>query len=463
MNRALYLLISDPDNKELYDTVMSIGNLMNKKLVDKNIYFFSSLANTYFKYKKLDLNSEFKNIANLKENNINYILNDFHGNRDFYFFVRDTMNDFIEQNKNINEENLSIESTKIGLKNLERNFGGLPQEILDKIKQIYYEELPSNKLDKNICYYEYNPISFIDENLKSSNNNSRYLMLLNNSPINDFLITSILKYLDNKNYYHFLKGSPFLSDMEETEGNYYKKNFMKIFEKLTNDNNNIIIMKDLESIYPTLFNLFDKNFIKLKDKGIYSNPDLLFEINPDLKIIILSNYNKLTKENLPFINRFEKHLVTINNLLKKEYIVIAEEIWKKINLIISFNNNKKLKVNLKDILIIKSYEEIAGLLYKIINSENENITKDKIEEEIFKIIVPTFSQDLIVSIKYSGFEKKYKKLSEYIYQIYKEKYRYNFIEFLSKISNNNKFIIYTFSEIRSLCNIINKIIDNKNL
>ena len=81
------------------------------------------------------------------------------------------------------------------LKNLERNFGGLPQEILDKIKQIYYEELPSNKLDKNICYYEYNPISFIDENLKSSNNNSRYLMLLNNSPINDFLITSILKYL----------------------------------------------------------------------------------------------------------------------------------------------------------------------------------------------------------------------------------------------------------------------------
>ena len=35
------------------------------------------------------------------------------------------------------------------------------------------------------------------------------------------------------------------------------------------------MMKDLENLYPTLFNLFDKNFIKLKDKDIYSNPDLL--------------------------------------------------------------------------------------------------------------------------------------------------------------------------------------------
>ena len=54
---------------------------------------------------------------------------------------------------------------------------------------------------------------------------------------------------------------------------------------------------------------------------------------------------------------------------------------KKIDLIITFNNNKKLKVNLKDILIIKSYEEIAGLLYKIINKEKENIKKEKLEEE----------------------------------------------------------------------------------
>ena len=104
-------------------------------------------------------------------------------------------------------------------------------------------------------------------------------------------------------------------------------------------------MKDLENLYPTLFNLFDKNFIKLKDKDIYSNPDLLFEINQNLKIIILTNHKKLTKENLPFINRFEKHIISMNNLLNKENVEIAENIWKQLNQIITFNNNKNLKIN----------------------------------------------------------------------------------------------------------------------
>ena len=44
---------------------------------------------------------------------------------------------------------------------------------------------------------------------------------------------------------------------------------------------------------------------------------------------------------------------------------------------------------------------------------------ENINQEIYKILVPTFSQDLIVAFKYSGFEKKNKKLCEYIYQIYK--------------------------------------------
>ena len=453
MNRALYLLISDPDEEELLETTKNIGFLMNKEIFLRYIYFFYALASTYYEYKKLDLNLINKN----EKENYDY-LNDFHGNRDFYYFIKNTMNDIIEEKININQENASIILTKIGLKNIERNFGGLSIEILDKLKQIFFEQFPQHKLDNEI--YTYNPISFIVKNLNSidKNNISRYLMLLNNSPINEFLIRSLLRHINNNNTYYVLKGSPFLADSVEEEGNYYKKNFMKKFEELS-VGNNIIIMKDLESIYPTLFNLFDKNFIKLKDRDIYSNTDLLFEINPNMKIIILTNHRKLTKENLPFINRFEKHILSINNLLEKSQINLTEKIWNQLLQICSFNKNKNLKINLRDMLVIKHSEEISALIYKILNSKKikENIDIN-IEQEIYKILVPTFSQDLIVAIKYSGFEKKNKKLCENIYQIYKENSRYNFIDFFAKIKNkkNNKYIIYTFSEICSLENIIKK-------
>ena len=473
MNRALYLLISDPDEDELIETTNNIGKMMNEELLNKFKIFFESLAKTYSEYKKMDLISEFKNILKKEEMNIYYYLNDFHGNRDFYYYIKNCMNEIIESQNEINIENQAVILTKIAFKNIERNFGGLPIEIMEKIKEIFCQNFPLfNSNNKNVDIENYNPISFIKTNLnlngdnnnnknKGSNIISRYLMLFNESPLNEFLVKGILKYLGNKNFYFILKGSPFIDDSEE-DSNFFKKNFIKKFEKLSNGNN-IIIMKDLENLYPTLFNLFDKNFIKLKDKDIYSNPDLLFEINQNLKIIILTNHKKLTKENLPFINRFEKHIISMNNLLNKENVELAENIWKQLNQIITFNNNKNLKINLKEMLIIKKYEEIAGLVYKIKNKEKT----ENINQEIYKILVPTFSQDLIVAFKYSGFEKKNKKLCEYIYQIYKEKSYYNFIHFFSnKINleqNITKYIIYTFSDISILAKLINKKTEFKNL
>ena len=56
MNRALYLLISDPDEEELLETTKNIGFLMNKEIFLRYIYFFYALASTYYEYKKLDLN-----------------------------------------------------------------------------------------------------------------------------------------------------------------------------------------------------------------------------------------------------------------------------------------------------------------------------------------------------------------------------------------------------------------------
>ena len=463
MNRTLYLLISDPDENDLIETAKSIGNVMDKDIVIKYGKFLEILSVTYYEYKKIDLNLELKKYISMNNNQIGvyYYLNDFHGNRDFYFFIRNSMNDLIEEQKNISKDNKDLILAKIGIKNISKNFGGLP-EVINIIKNIFIKNF--TKIFPNLDLNDipsYNPILLIEENLCKSFNNSRYLMLLNNFGSNDFLIKSILKNIGIDKF-DILKGSPLFNDLTDEEGILYKKTFMKNFEELSRKNN-IIIMKNLENIYPSLFNLFDKNFIKLKDKNTYSNPDLFFEINPEMKIIILTSHNQLRKENLPFINRFEKHIISMDNLLKKEYIDISKEIWNQLELITSYNNNKKLNIDLKDMLIIKNYEEIQGLVYKIITKndleKNKNINLKKyIEEEIYKILVPTFSQDLIISIKYSGFEKKHKELCDYIYKIYKDKSNFNFENFFHKINfeNNIKYIIYTFSDIFGLSNIIKK-------
>ena len=120
MNRALYLLISDPDENELLETAKNIGYLMNRGIFLKYIKLFIALVKAYSEYKKLDLNKEFGKDINKNESNIYSYLNDFHGNRDFYYFIKNTMNDLIEEDKNLNENDPDMILYKVGIKNIER-------------------------------------------------------------------------------------------------------------------------------------------------------------------------------------------------------------------------------------------------------------------------------------------------------------------------------------------------------
>ena len=245
MNRVLYLLVSEPNNDELVETAINIAEFLDKNLSSKYDYFFCSLAKTYFKYKNL----KFDDNKDIKEY-FSYYFNDFHGNRDFYFFIKDCMNDLIEQKSNIDYNNSNLILTKIGLKNIEKNFGGLPN-IIEIIKSIFLEEFSLSK--SNDFNNNYNPINYIQDNLIKDN---RFLMLLNNSSLNEFLLSCILKNLKYRNYI-LIQGSPFISDNENSEkGNIYKEKVLKRIQSLSNGEN-ILLMKNLDSIYPFLFNLFN--------------------------------------------------------------------------------------------------------------------------------------------------------------------------------------------------------------
>ena len=437
MNRVFYSLVPEPSNYELIENAINIANSSDKELANKYDYFFFSLAKTYYKYKNLDLKNE--------------LYNDFHGNRDFFFFIKDSINDLIEHKNILTNENSNIILTKIGIKNIERNFGGIP-EVMNEIKNIFRNEFSEFKLDEVI---NYNPEKYIEENIKRIN--SRFLMIINDSTLNEFILFCILKNI-NKNKYTMIKGSPFNLDIDYFQkGNIYKNKTLGKIRYFALDEN-ILIMKNLDSIYPFLFNLFNRNYRKSNNNNnAYINNNSFFEINAKLKIIVLVKQNDLKLENLPFINRFEKHIISIDNLLKEEYLEVKNEIYKQLLSITSFNHNKKLKVNLLNMLVIKDQQELGGIIYKImynLEKENKKFEKEFVIQKIYEILTPTFSQDIIISLKYSGFEKKNKKLCSFIYETYKKKSRYNLKDFFNKMNTDiRKYIIYTFSNVSNISEI----------
>ena len=113
MNRGIYLSINQPDLKDLTETSETIAKTYDDTLASKNKEFFSNLAETYYNYKE-----------DLK---INYsTFEDFHGSRDFYHLIKNSMKSLLIKAKN--ERNIEIDEQvkqTTGIYSLERNFGGL--------------------------------------------------------------------------------------------------------------------------------------------------------------------------------------------------------------------------------------------------------------------------------------------------------------------------------------------------
>ena len=167
----------------------------------------------------------------------------------------------------------------------------------------------------------------------------------------------------------------------------------------------------------------------------------------------LKQKNINTELDLSFLNIFEKNTINSKMLLEEKDIIIANKICGYIEKIASFNNNGKLKLDLKSLMINCDRPNIDGLIFNIKNnitlnqedkdSQNYEI---KIIKEVFTKIVPTFCQDIISSILSGKLGPEYKQFNELVIEIYKESHCYNFESFFKKIESK-KNIIYTFSEI----------------
>ena len=436
INRAVNLSITDYDLNDLEETAIAIAEAIDKDITDRNTEFFETLAKTYFEYMKFIQNS-------INENK------DFHGNRDFYNLIKTVTRELIEREEELNKERKRV-LTEAGLHALDRNFGGAENSNI-KIKKLF-KDLYKTNYEASVEYDK--PFSVLDAIQKNiSNSNNRYLMLISEG--ND--ARDIVKYLlnsKNKGYIELI-GSKYKADI--SSGRYSEEILNKI--KYIMESDNILILKDLDMIYPSLYDLFNQNFIIMGEKKYariaFEYAKISSEVNKDFHVIVLVNNNQIKNLKLdpPFLNRFEKHIINFNMILEERDREIAKKINDYIELISSFNNHPQLKIDLDNLLINCRLHHIEGLIFKIkniINNKKEIFPKEEKEyeeyiiKEVLKIIVPTFCQDIIASMVISGIKPQ--KYNDMVLDIYKETNHPNFVSFFKNIKKR-KNIIYTFSKI----------------
>ena len=92
--------------------------------------------------------------------------------------------------------------------------------------------------------------------------------------------------------------------------------------------------------------------------------------------------------------KLEKHVLSFKDLLTKVQAKLSKDILKMLKSLIQSNDKKECKVDLSKQLININKDEIYGLIF---NSTKANIVE--IKEEVFKKIIPNFSQNIIVFCK----------------------------------------------------------------
>ena len=440
MNRGLFLSIPEPEKEDAKFTSFTIGESYDSTLANTYKSVYESLGEIYYDYKQY-LMSQFTDG-----------FEDFHGNRDFYHLVKNVARNIVKENTNSlsqNQKNFFIK------KSIERNFAGLVFEntketSLKRIKKYY------RYFDDNVEIEDkYDVKDTIGQNIEDLK--SRYLLVISKPSLSEFLLTTILK--EKNKAYNYYKGSPFKDDHKSEE--YILKILNKI--QLNMEQEKVLILNNLGTVYPGLYDLFNQNFNVVGKKnyarialGYTTNAYSL--VNDNFRCIVNVDDDKIKKEEPPFLNRFEKHIISFENLLSKNALDKTKEIYNILLELTKNNDTQKqfsgINYNLKDIFINLDQEEINAYIYKIIKNS------DKIEDisDISDVIIEKLSlllpHDIILFKKYSGFDAKYPRIAEQIMKGYNKGEHNNFASFLKKMKDM-KNVIYTFSDFFSQINNIN--------
>ena len=291
MNRAIHLSRPEPTPKDLEETAISLylADSEPQEEIDASTKrVLNCLANAYHEYQK-------------KQGHAN-----FHGLRDYYSLV-----------KSLHADNSNyVDRISVAL---QRNFGGISVES-SNVHEIFIHELKSLPRDINI------PVTtLIQGNLDDSK--ARHLMLITNGDSAIGILKQNLPTSEKETITIF--GSRFEEDMSD---DYNYRILSRII--LCMERNCILILRDLECIYGSLYDMLNQNYSVVGKRkncrvalGANSNP--MCYVNDGFRCIVLVDYNKVDYADPPFLNRFEKQLLRFSDVLsgKQQQIITELQSW----------------------------------------------------------------------------------------------------------------------------------------
>ena len=432
MNRGVFLSILDPDEEDLKETANAIQLSYEKKFSTDETNLLSNLASTYYKFKN-NLPKQYKEFS------------DFFGTRDFYHLIKVCCRLFMEKHR----EPIG----KIMSRSIERNFGGLEWSI--KYAKEILLKINTSLAKENIKTDEYNVMECIQKNIEDIQ--SRFLLIVAKESLSPVLIRYVLE--KNHKEYNFLKGSQLEGDINNQS---YSVDILNKIQ-IAMEKKEVLMLQSFDYIYPSLYDLFNQNYTEIGGKknarialGTSNNSSSF--VNDNFRCIILLDSDEIKNQDPPFLNRFEKHILSFDYLIDKKYSNLLTEVLLYIDNIFELkDNNITMILDQNAMMLNIDTEEIKALFYGVLlKRAKEEINKEIIISDIIESLYPSFSQELIFFINSLSISDVKTKVNEKYAKLNNQ----SLYKYLSKIDiDKRKSIVYTYTSIISTITI-NKKIDN---
>lgn len=316
MNRAIHLSRTDMDESELYETAVSISNSFLGKETT-HAFFGKSVDMTYTVSLK-DIQMELKGMAKAYYQYIDQLrFKNFHGLRDYYSLIKFVARIFA----NVGSGSTKFNKADMIADGIARNFGGLPDEI-QTLYDVFQRHIPNFKAKCTPL------LELVTENIKDPI--ARHLMLITTGESVLGIVDQKLKEIGCERI-EVILGSQFEEDMTD---DYNYRILSRII--LCMEEGMILILKDLESVYGSLYDMLNQNYTIIGKKkncrvalGPYSNP--ICHVADSFRCIVLTDERKLDMTDPPFLNRFEKQYLRFFDIIEERHRSIIQNLEEWIN------------------------------------------------------------------------------------------------------------------------------------
>ncbi|CAG9325347.1 unnamed protein product [Blepharisma stoltei] len=405
MNRALYLARPDPCEDDLVLTALDIYHSYTENKIYDHI--IKKLAKAYTSLKTQTQETE---------------IADFYGLRDFYHLIKRVSEKLIDKENSTSEFITNCVKAAI-----ERNFGGTSygESIMCSL---FYDYHKINLPKKNTKIFE-----LLNDNLNDPN--ARYLMIIGKPDIAMFILDKYLS--DNKNR-RIIVGSSLPDDINQDSYGFESLNDIIIYMELGVS----IVLKDMDHIYSSLYDLFNQSFsihgsenyqrkyckISLGDNF---NPKCL--VHPNFHVITLISPEDVKKQDAPFLNRFEKHILTIEKILNNKQAKLLKELENWIDLFFVIKEQRVVSFTKNHLFPIYSSDSLALLILFNEKGEENSETLEKCKKNLLEIA----SSDILILLELISIDPEIK---ESIKNKWKELHAINFKDTIkSMIDNTSDF------------------------